>query len=172
MTYHWICNKIYTKGATYGAGTAYPSGAPEFTPGFWWCSCCWIFSFPCNVLYIVVCPFSFGRRIVCPPIYDSWLPLSIYKLFNYHTSRQYSNGYGQKITSHCKEPDVLNTRSLYLRPILRSSGDLRTVGPTDTSFGLMYSTAKKLRPISMPRDCFYSLYFYLSSILENKPHVP
>ena len=26
------CNKSNTKGATSGAGTAYPSGAPEFTP--------------------------------------------------------------------------------------------------------------------------------------------
>ena len=26
--------KINTTGATSGAGTAYPSGAPEFTPGF------------------------------------------------------------------------------------------------------------------------------------------
>ena len=26
--------KINTSGVTSGAGTAYPSGAPEFTPGF------------------------------------------------------------------------------------------------------------------------------------------
>jgi len=31
MTYHLVCN---TTGATSGAGTAYPSGAPEFPPGF------------------------------------------------------------------------------------------------------------------------------------------
>jgi hypothetical protein len=29
-----VCNQINTTGATSGAGTAYPSGAPEFTPGF------------------------------------------------------------------------------------------------------------------------------------------
>jgi hypothetical protein len=29
-----ICNKINTTGAISGAGTDYPSGAPEFTPGF------------------------------------------------------------------------------------------------------------------------------------------
>jgi hypothetical protein len=34
MTYHRVCNKINTTGATSGAGTAYPSGAPEFTPCF------------------------------------------------------------------------------------------------------------------------------------------
>ena len=28
MTYHWVCNKM---GTTCGAGTAYPSGAPELT---------------------------------------------------------------------------------------------------------------------------------------------
>ena len=29
-----VCNQINTTGVTSGAGTAYPSGAPEFTPGF------------------------------------------------------------------------------------------------------------------------------------------
>jgi hypothetical protein len=33
-TYHWVCNKNNTTGATCGAGTAYPSGAPEFTTCF------------------------------------------------------------------------------------------------------------------------------------------
>ena len=32
MTYHWVCKKSNTTGATCGAGIAYPSGAPEFTP--------------------------------------------------------------------------------------------------------------------------------------------
>ena len=32
-------------GATNGAGTAYPSEAPELTPGFLWGSCYSIFSF-------------------------------------------------------------------------------------------------------------------------------
>ena len=34
MTYHRVCNYINTTGSTSGARTAYPSGAPEFTPGF------------------------------------------------------------------------------------------------------------------------------------------
>ena len=42
-----------------------PSGAPEFTPSILWCLCCSIFSFMCNVLQIVVCPFSFGHCVVC-----------------------------------------------------------------------------------------------------------
>ena len=33
---HWACNKSNTTGATSGVGTDYPSGAPEFTPGFQW----------------------------------------------------------------------------------------------------------------------------------------
>ena len=37
-------------GATSGAGTAYPYGAPEFTPGFKWGSFYSIFSFMCTVL--------------------------------------------------------------------------------------------------------------------------
>ena len=34
MTYRCICNKSNMSGATRGAGTAYPFGAPDFTPGF------------------------------------------------------------------------------------------------------------------------------------------
>ena len=34
MTYHCVCTQIKTTGATSWAGTAYLSGAPEFTPGF------------------------------------------------------------------------------------------------------------------------------------------
>ena len=34
MTYHEICNWSNKTGATSGAGTAYLSGAPEFTAGF------------------------------------------------------------------------------------------------------------------------------------------
>jgi len=31
---HHICNNSNTTGATSGAGTAYPSGAPGLTPGY------------------------------------------------------------------------------------------------------------------------------------------
>jgi hypothetical protein len=40
-----------TTGVTYGAGTANPSGVPEFS------------------VYIIVCPFSVGHSIVCPSNY-------------------------------------------------------------------------------------------------------
>ena len=33
MTYHHIFNKSNTMGDTSGTGTAYPSGAPEVSPG-------------------------------------------------------------------------------------------------------------------------------------------
>jgi len=33
MPYHQVCNSINTPGATSVAGTAFPSGAPYFTPG-------------------------------------------------------------------------------------------------------------------------------------------
>ena len=35
------------------AGTAYPSGAPKFTPGFSWGSCYSIYSFLC--IFVVFC---------------------------------------------------------------------------------------------------------------------
>jgi hypothetical protein len=37
-----------------------------FKSFFWGGSCFPIFSFLFNVLYIVVCPFSFGHCIICP----------------------------------------------------------------------------------------------------------
>ena len=67
MTYQLVCNQSNTTGATSGTGTAYPSGAPEFTPNFQWGSCYSIFCFMCNVLQIVVCAFVlflFGENIV------------------------------------------------------------------------------------------------------------
>ena len=88
-TYCRVCNQIIKMGATSGAGTAYPSGAPELTPGFQWGSCYSIFSFICMfcrslfvfskvrvtrslVLYVCFadrclsfCTFSFGHCVVC-----------------------------------------------------------------------------------------------------------
>jgi hypothetical protein len=53
-------------GVTSGAGTAYPSGAPEFTPGFMWDSCYSIFSFMCMCCWscLSFCTFSFGHCVV------------------------------------------------------------------------------------------------------------
>ena len=57
-----------TRGVSCGTGTAYPSRAPEFTPGFLWGSCCSIFSFLCNVLQIVVCPFVYFLIATMVPV--------------------------------------------------------------------------------------------------------
>ena len=48
-----------TTGATCGAGSAYPSGAPEITPSLWWGSCCLLFGFLCCVVCTIVCLFVF-----------------------------------------------------------------------------------------------------------------
>ena len=42
---------------------------------FWWVYFFSIFSFLCNVLWIIVCPFALGHCAVCPSIYRFWLPL-------------------------------------------------------------------------------------------------
>ncbi len=68
VTYRLVCNKSNTMGATSGAGTAYPSGTPEFTPGFQWGSCCSIISFLCSVQLIIVCLFSFVLSFFFLPI--------------------------------------------------------------------------------------------------------
>ena len=62
MAYHQVC---YTTGATSGAGTVYPSGAPQFIS--------WVRVTRSLVLYVCFvdrclffCPFSFDNRVVCP----------------------------------------------------------------------------------------------------------
>ena len=83
-TYYLVCNQINTMGVTSGARTAYPSGAPGFTPGFQWGSCYSIFSYM-YVLQIVVCPFViFFLAIVLSvllPYTDSDCPFGIFELF-------------------------------------------------------------------------------------------
>ena len=82
MTYHRVCNKIITTGATGGAGTAYPSGTLEFTPGFQWDSCYSIFSFICMfsrsmfVLFLFAIVLSVLLRFT-----NSDYPFGIFKLF-------------------------------------------------------------------------------------------
>ena len=82
MTYHRVCSLINTTGVTSGAGTAYLSGAHEFTPGFQWGSCNSIFSFICMfrrslfvLLYcfflLLCCLFFFDIRILITPLASS-----------------------------------------------------------------------------------------------------
>ena len=59
----WVSFKSNTTGIKCGAGTDYPSGGPEFNPGFYWGWC--FSSFLCNVLQMIVYPFSLGCCIVC-----------------------------------------------------------------------------------------------------------
>jgi hypothetical protein len=71
MTYHRVCSYHYTTAVISGAGTAYPSGAPEFTPGCQWSSCYSIFSCRCNVFVnrcLSICTFSFRQCV-----FDLWI---------------------------------------------------------------------------------------------------
>ena len=63
ITYHRVCNQINTKDATSGTDTSHLSGAPEFTPGFQWGSCCSIFRFLCSVFVDRFFSVSFGHCI-------------------------------------------------------------------------------------------------------------
>ena len=68
-------------GATRGAGTAYPSGAHEFTPGFKWGSCYSIFSYMCmfcRSLFVLLyfffwplCCLSYDIQILIAPLVSS-----------------------------------------------------------------------------------------------------
>ena len=79
MTYNQVCNQITTTGGTSGAGTAYPTGELEFTPGFQWGSCYSILSFICMfcrslfvLLYFLFwplcCLFFLDIRILITPL--------------------------------------------------------------------------------------------------------
>ena len=77
MTYRGVCDQIITTGTISGAGMAYPSGPPEFTP---------IFSGVRVTRSLALCvyfvdhflsfyTFSVGHCVVCPSsIYGFWLP--------------------------------------------------------------------------------------------------
>ena len=69
-------------GVTSGAGTAYPSGAPQFISGFQWVSCSSVFSFMyifCRSLFVLLslffwplcCLFFFDLRILITPFVSS-----------------------------------------------------------------------------------------------------
>ena len=82
---HYMQHILILTGATSGAGTAYPSGAPEFTPVF-----SGVRVTRSLVLYICFvdrclsfCTFSFGHCVICSSsIYGFWLPpFGIFKLF-------------------------------------------------------------------------------------------
>ena len=79
---HRVPNSINMTCATSGAGTAYPSGAPEFTTGFQCGSCYSIFSFMCMfcrllfVLFLLAIVLSVLHRFM-----DSDYPFGIFKLF-------------------------------------------------------------------------------------------
>jgi hypothetical protein len=88
-TYDRLCYLNNTTGATSGAGTAYTSGAPEFTPGFKLGSCYWIFSFICMLcrsLFVLFsyffwplcCLSSFDLRILITFWYLQTLFISLY----------------------------------------------------------------------------------------------
>jgi hypothetical protein len=88
MTCHRICNYINTTGVTNGTGTAYPSGAPEFIPGFSGvrvtqslvlCTC--IF---CRSLFVLLSFFFLAIVLsVLLRFTDSDYPFGIFKLFLY-----------------------------------------------------------------------------------------
>jgi hypothetical protein len=72
MTYIRICNQTNTTGATSGAGTAYPSGASEFTPGFLWGSCYSVICFICMLRRLLFVLLSFfDIRILITPLVSS-----------------------------------------------------------------------------------------------------
>ena len=50
-----ICHISNTTGTTCGAGSAYPSRAPEITPSFGRGSCCLVFSFLCYFFCTILC---------------------------------------------------------------------------------------------------------------------
>ena len=80
--FHRVCRKSITTDATSGAGTAYPSEDPKFSPDFSGVPVTRSLVFLCNVLHILVCPFviflfwplyclSFELRLLITPLVPS-----------------------------------------------------------------------------------------------------
>jgi hypothetical protein len=61
--------QVGTTGATSGAGTAYPSGVPEFTLRFIGVCVAQSLVFCLVFCILTFCPFSFGHCVVCSSIY-------------------------------------------------------------------------------------------------------
>ena len=68
----------FHKGATCGAGSVCPSGAPEITLSIFWCSCCWVFSFLCCFLCTIFCLFVFIAMTLS--VYFRFVSLAIHLL--------------------------------------------------------------------------------------------
>ena len=116
MTCHRVCNWINTTGVTSGAGIAYPSGAPEFTPVF-----SGVRVTRSLVLYICFVDrclsfytFSFGHYVVCSSsIYGFWLHLwylqTLLKEFStcYFRFKKNKEFYRQKIWNKKTRTNIL-----------------------------------------------------------------
>ena len=100
-------NQINTTGVTSGAGTAFPSREPEFTPGFKWGSCYSIFRFMCMFCRSLFVLLYFFLAIVLSVLLrytDSDYPFGIFKLFCHGMSTisliDYSHEYNQLWIDH------------------------------------------------------------------------
>ena len=115
--------------------TAYPSGAPEFIPGFMLGSRYTIFSFKCMLCRSLLYPFvlfSFGHCVVCSSsIYGFWLALWYLQAIPRPTTSEYLFGI-------CKV-------FIYLRPLIISLVSSRSSYTYDLWLSLLYIQAL-LRP--------------------------
>jgi hypothetical protein len=86
-----VWTQLFTTGTTGGAGIAYPSGAHEFTTG--WFLLCF-----CSVLWtiVVLSSISFYHCIVCPLIHDFWLCLRFFLRSFLNISPNYENMFEKK----------------------------------------------------------------------------
>ena len=86
MTYHRVCRKSITTGATSVAGTAYPSEEPKFSPDFSGVrvtrSLVFCVMFCTSLFVLLQFPFC-GHSIVRSSIYGFWLPLWYLQTFLY-----------------------------------------------------------------------------------------
>ena len=68
--YYVICLRLFVLYRASGQGTAHPSGAPEFTPGYQWGSCYSIFSFICMFCRSLFVLLYFYQWPLCCLLFD------------------------------------------------------------------------------------------------------
>ena len=87
--------QINKTGATSGAGTAYRTRAPEFSPGFQWGSCYFIFSFMCmfcRLLFVFSLLFFF-RPLCCLFVFDIRILITLFVCSNSSWHRDKTGGF-------------------------------------------------------------------------------
>ena len=105
MTNDRVCNKSNTMGATSGAGNAYPSGAPEFTPSF---------SGVCVTRSLVLCV-CFVDRCLSFCLFHLAIVVSVLRFTDYHYPFGIFKFFLKELTVYCRNSRFKKIKTFYIK---------------------------------------------------------